>query len=49
MDEGQRYNFGGINVELTLPDFKQQAASGRLLTKSGEIYNAEAVDKTVEA
>jgi outer membrane protein insertion porin family len=48
LDEGQRYNFGAVNVESTLPAFNIEAATGRLLTKSGEIYNAEAVDKTVE-
>ncbi|MGB9024796.1 MAG: outer membrane protein assembly factor BamA [Rhodomicrobium sp.] len=49
VDEGQRYNFGGINVETTLPEFNTEAAHGKLLTKASEIYNAEAVDKTVEA
>jgi outer membrane protein insertion porin family len=49
VDEGARYNFGGVNMESTLPSFNTEAARGRLLTKPGEIYNAEAVDKTVEA
>ncbi|MGO9545098.1 MAG: outer membrane protein assembly factor BamA [Rhodomicrobium sp.] len=49
VDEGQRYNFGGIRIDSTLPAFNSDAAGGKLLTKSGEIYNAEAVDKTVEA
>ncbi len=49
VDEGQRYDFGGINVETTLPEFNTEAAHSKLLTKPGEIYSAEAVDKTVEA
>jgi outer membrane protein insertion porin family len=49
VDEGQRYNFGRVNVETTLPAFNTEAAVGRLLTVSGDIYNAEAVEKTVEA
>jgi outer membrane protein insertion porin family len=49
VDEGERYNFGRVNVETTLPAFNTGAASGGLTTKSGDIYNAEAVEKTVEA
>ena len=49
VDEGQRYNFGAINVESTLAAFNSDAAAGKVLTKSGEIYNADAVEKTVEA
>ncbi len=49
VDEGQRYDFGAINVESTLPDFNTANADGKLQTKTGAIYNAEAVDKTVEA
>jgi outer membrane protein insertion porin family len=48
IDEGPRYNFGRVNIETSLPAFNTDAAAGRLLTHSGEIYNAEAVDKTVE-
>jgi outer membrane protein insertion porin family len=49
VDEGQRYNFGRVNVETSLPAFNTEAAAGRLSTQSGDIYNAEAVEKTVEA
>jgi outer membrane protein insertion porin family len=49
VDEGQRYNFGRVNVESSLPAFNTEAAAGGLSTKSGDIYNAEAVEKTVEA
>src|SRR5579883_708322 len=49
LDEGPRYNFGGIDVESTLADFSAASVRGKLLTKPGEIYNAELVDKTVEA
>ena len=48
IDEGQRYEFGTVNVESTLPDFNTGDARGKLLTKTGDIYNAELVDKTVE-
>lgn len=49
IDEGQKYDFGSINVESTLKDFNTGAVQGKLLTKADETYNAEAVDKTVEA
>ncbi|MGO8952461.1 MAG: outer membrane protein assembly factor BamA [Rhodomicrobium sp.] len=49
VDEGPRYNFGSINIESTLAAFNNDAAAGKVLTKSGEIYNADAIDKTVES
>jgi outer membrane protein insertion porin family len=49
VDEGQRYNFGAVNVESTLADFNAAGARGSVLTNSGDIYNAELVDKSVEA
>src|SRR5215469_15635375 len=49
VDEGQRYNFGRVGLESTLPTFNTEKVSGHLLTKSGDIYNAEAVEKTVES
>jgi outer membrane protein insertion porin family len=49
VDEGARYNFGHVNVEVTLPSLNPDALRGKLLTHSGEIYNAEAIDKTAEA
>ncbi len=48
VDEGARYTFGGVRIETTLPNFSTDAAAGKLLTQSGEFYNAEAVEKTVE-
>lgn len=48
VDEGARYNVGAVNVELTLASFSADTVRGRLLTHPGDIYNAEAVDKTVE-
>jgi outer membrane protein insertion porin family len=49
VDEGARYDFGATNVETTLPEFNTGDARGKLQSKSGDTYNAEAVDKTVEA
>jgi outer membrane protein insertion porin family len=49
VDEGPLYYFGGIDIESTLPTFNIDSVRGRLLTKPGDIYNAELVDKTAEA
>ncbi len=49
VDEGQKYEFGATHVETTLPEFNAADAHGKLLTHTGDTYNAEAVDKTVEA
>ncbi len=49
VDEGAHYDFGTVNVETTLPEFNTGDARGKLQSKSGDTYNAEAVDKTVEA
>lgn len=49
IDEGPRYTFGKVDMEVTLRSLKAEALEGRILTHSGEIYNAELIDKTVEA
>ncbi len=49
IDEGPLYYFGGVDVKSTLPTFSVDSVRGRLLTKPGEIYNAELVDKTSES
>ncbi len=49
IDEGERYNFGPVNVETTLADFNVEDARGDVLSNSGDIYNAELIDKSTEA
>ncbi len=49
VDEGPRYSFGKVNVESTLASFNAASVSGQVKTVSGDIYNAELVEKTVEA
>ncbi len=48
VDEGSLYHFGGVDVESTLSNFAPDSVRGRLLAHSGDIYNAELVDKTAE-
>jgi outer membrane protein insertion porin family len=49
IDEGQRYRFGTIEVESALPSLRVDELSKYFLTKTGRVYNAEKVDKTIEA
>jgi outer membrane protein insertion porin family len=49
IEEGDRYRFGTINIESALPSLNIDNLSKYLLTRSGRVYNAEKVEKTVEA
>ncbi|MGE3918596.1 MAG: outer membrane protein assembly factor BamA, partial [Hyphomicrobiaceae bacterium] len=48
VEEGDRYNFGDVRIESGLPGLAPGVLNGELLTKSGQIYNASDVDKSVE-
>jgi outer membrane protein insertion porin family len=48
VDEGEPYRFGTIDVRSNVRDVDAGSLQARLRTHSGEIYNAEAVEKTVE-
>ncbi len=49
IDEGERYRFGPIDVESALPSVNIDALRHVILTRTGRVYNAEKVEKTVEA
>jgi outer membrane protein insertion porin family len=49
ISEGARYRFGNIDVESSLPSLNIDALRGAILTRTGRVYNAEKVEKTVEA
>jgi outer membrane protein insertion porin family len=49
LDEGPRYTFGAVDLDVTLPSLKAEALRDRVAGQTGDIYNAELVDKTVEA
>ena len=49
VDEGERYQFGFIDIESALPSLNVDALRGVILTKPGRRYNAEKVEKTIEA
>ena len=49
IEEGERYQFGYIDIESALPSLNVDALRGVVLTKPGRRYNAEKVEKTIEA
>jgi outer membrane protein insertion porin family len=49
ISEGARYRFGNIDVESSLPSLNIDALRGAILTRTGRVYNAEKIEKTVEA
>jgi outer membrane protein insertion porin family len=48
IDEGPQYRFGKIDIESSLPAADPAALRGALHTQSGNIFDADAVSKTVE-
>ena len=48
IDEGDQYKFGDIDVQSNVADVDVASLRARVRTKSGNVYNAEAVEKTVE-
>jgi len=49
IDEGERYRFGYVDIESALPSLNIDELRGVILTRPGRRYNAEKVEKTVEA
>ncbi len=49
ISEGPRYRFGAIDIESALPSLNIDALRGSIMTRTGRVYNAEKVEKTVEA
>ncbi len=48
LDEGEQYRVGNVAVDSRLPGIDERQLRGRVLTTPGSVYNAEAVEKTVE-
>ena len=49
VDEGPRYTFGTVDVEVTFGPVTAEAYRKRVRGSPGDIYNAELIDKSVEA
>ncbi len=48
IDEGEQYRVGGIDVRSKIPTLDPHLLEPRLRMSVGEVYNAEAIEKTVE-
>ena len=48
IDEGEPYTFGAVNIESTVPNVQPTNYRGSLLTKEGDTYDAQQIDKTTE-
>jgi outer membrane protein insertion porin family len=48
IEEGMQYKFGAVSIENGLPELNASTLNGDITTYQGDIYNAQAVDKTVE-
>ncbi len=49
IEEGEPYDFGTINVESTVASIDPAKFKGEVLTQDGDTYNAQLIDKSVEA
>jgi len=49
VDEGQRYTFGGVSVDSTLPNISGESLMPLVETRTGKVYSAEDVENTIIA
>lgn len=49
IDEGERYKFGNLDVEVAIPDVDAEDLRPYIVGESGEWYNADQVEDTVQA
>jgi outer membrane protein insertion porin family len=49
VDEGARYNFGKIVIDSKIKELKPEALRPAVPIRDGSIYNAELVDKSIDA
>ncbi|MPZ58494.1 MAG: outer membrane protein assembly factor BamA [Rhizobiales bacterium] len=48
IDEGPQYRFGTVDVQSNVRNIDPSVLRSRLRVSSGDVYNAEAVEKTIE-
>jgi outer membrane protein insertion porin family len=49
VDEGDRYDFGTIDLESRLPDLEPEQLRELITTKSGDVYDADQVEESIVA
>jgi outer membrane protein insertion porin family len=47
VDEGQQYRVGNVGVDSRIPDVDPEVLRRQVRTSTGEVYNAEAVEKSL--
>jgi outer membrane protein insertion porin family len=48
IDEGPQYHFGAVNILSSVPSVPGEALRYKLRVESGRVYNADAIEKSVE-
>ena len=48
IDEGERYAFGDVTIESSLPEVNPHYLAGEVLTRQGDIYNGQDIEKSTE-
>src|SRR6202034_1886618 len=48
IEEGPQYRFGAVDIQSNIRAVDPQSLRSTLLVHSGDIYNGEAIEKTVE-
>ncbi|PZQ17812.1 MAG: outer membrane protein assembly factor BamA [Ancylobacter novellus] len=49
VEEGQKYKFGAVDVESSVPDVDASTLRGKIQSSPGSTYSAQDIDKSVEA
>ncbi len=49
VDEGERYRFGKVDVDSALPGLSAEAVRDVVISRSGEWYNADEIEKSIDA
>ena len=48
IDEGEQYHFGAVTIQSKVPAVEGESLRGFLRVESGNVYNADAIEKSVE-
>jgi len=49
VDEGDLYHFGNVQIQSQIRDLNPATLQSLLLTNQGDVYNADLIDKSIEA
>ncbi len=49
VEEGEQYRVGNVSIDSRVPEINAEAVRGGLTTSAGSVYNAEAVERSVQA